>query len=49
VLHYYRAVGDEGPEVVGLEARVALEALEEGGLVGIVVGVCYGSSVSHSE
>jgi len=32
-------VGDQGPEVVGLEARVALEVLEEGGLVGVVVGV----------
>lgn len=33
-------VGDEGPEVVGLEARVALEVLEKGGLVRVVVGAC---------
>ena len=33
-------VGDEGPEVVGLEARVALELFEKGGLVSVVVGIC---------
>ena len=33
-------VGDERPELVGLEARVALEVVEEGGFVGVVVGVC---------
>jgi hypothetical protein len=33
-------VGDEGPEVVGLKARIALEVLEKGGSVGVVVGIC---------
>lgn len=33
-------VGDEGPKVVGLEARVALEVFEKGGLVRVVVGAC---------
>ena len=34
------SVGDEGPKCVWLEAGIALELLEEGGLVGVVVGVC---------
>lgn len=33
-------VGDEGPKVVGLETRVALQVLEKRGLVCVVVGVC---------
>lgn len=32
-------VGDERPEIVGLEARVSLKLLEESGLIGVVVGV----------
>lgn len=33
-------VSDEGPEVVGFQARIALEVLEECRLVGVVVGIC---------
>lgn len=33
-------VGDQGPEVVGFQARIALEVLEEGGLVSVVIGIC---------
>jgi hypothetical protein len=40
VLHDDGRVGHQGPEVVGADAGVALEVLEEGGLVGVVVGVC---------
>lgn len=39
VLHDDGGVGDQGPELVGLKARVELELLEEGRLVGVVVGV----------
>lgn len=32
-------IGDEGPKVVGLQAGVSLEVLQEGDLIGVVVGV----------
>lgn len=44
MLDYDSGVGYQGPEVVGLEARVALEVLEECRLVGVVVGI-YGQAV----
>lgn len=33
-------VGDQRPEVVGFQARIALEVLEEGGLVSVIIGIC---------
>lgn len=33
-------VGDQGPEVVGFQAGIALEVLEERGLVSVVIGIC---------
>ena len=35
-------VCDEGPEVVGLQAGIALEVFEEGGVVGVVIRICLG-------
>lgn len=34
-----RAVSDEGPEVVGLQAGITLEVFEEGILIGVIVWV----------
>jgi hypothetical protein len=33
-------IGDQRPKFVGLQARVPLQVLEEGGLIGIVIRVC---------
>lgn len=33
-------VSDQGPEVVGFQARIPLQVLEKGRLVGVVVRVC---------
>lgn len=46
MLEYDGGVGNEGPEVVGLETGVALEVLEERHLVSVVVRVCTKASVS---
>ena len=40
MLHDDGRVGDEGPKVIRSHARVSLEVLEEGRLVGVIVGVC---------
>lgn len=41
MLHYDCRVGDEGPEIVGLEARIALEMLEKGFLIGVIIGIYF--------
>ncbi|TPX10623.1 uncharacterized protein E0L32_008357, partial [Thyridium curvatum] len=40
VLHDDGEVGDQGPELVRLQARVPLQVLEKGGLVCVVVRIC---------
>jgi hypothetical protein len=40
VLYDDGRIGDQGPEVVGPNTRVALEVFEKGSLVGVVIGVC---------
>lgn len=42
-------VGDEGPEVVRLQARVALEVLEKGCLVGVIVRVCMSRTLASKS
>lgn len=39
VLDNHRGVGNQGPEVVRLEAGVALQVIEEGFFVGVVVRI----------
>lgn len=46
MLHYDGRVGDQWPEFVGLQSRVALEVVEEGLFVGVVVRVCVKCAVS---
>lgn len=40
MLHDDSGVGDQGPEVIGLQARVSLEVFEKGRLVGVIVRIC---------
>jgi hypothetical protein len=46
VLDYDGGVYDEGPEIVGLEARIALEVFEEGVLVSVVIWI-YSASAKN--
>jgi hypothetical protein len=40
VLQDHGGVGDERPEIVGLETRVSLQVLEKRRLVGVIVRDC---------
>lgn len=40
MLDYDCGIGDEGPEVVRLELRIALKVLEECLLIGVIVWIC---------
>lgn len=39
-----RRISDQRPEVVRFQSRISLKVLQEGGLVGVVVGICSVSS-----
>jgi hypothetical protein len=39
MLQYDCGVGNKRPEIVGLESRIALEVLEKGSLIGIVIRI----------
>jgi hypothetical protein len=49
VLDYHGRVGDERPEVIGLQSGISLEVLEEGFLISIIIWIFCTSVESVGE